>query len=140
MRTLSSGSTVFTKFVLPGGFIAVWPVWLLQVNDPRFGYLPCVLWALVSVFLVWWTAPIKKVALSGDRFVISNFRREISVPTTQLRRVYEDRWNRTPNVVLHFDPPTEFGPKVRIVVSWDFGKKELNRVASELRAIAAKNA
>src|ERR1700709_1765887 len=68
MEKLSSSITPFTKFVLPGGFLAAWPAWLYQIQDSRFGYLPAISWTVACVFLIWWTAPIKKVALGEDHF------------------------------------------------------------------------
>ncbi len=140
MESLSSSITPFTKFVLPGGFLATLPVWILKTHDPPFGYWPALFWAAACAFLVWWTAAIKKVSLRGDEFVVSNYRREIGVPVSSLVRVSADPWNRTPNIALFFDPPTSFGRKVRIIVPWDFERREFDRIAKILRQIVEKNA
>lgn len=140
MQPLSSSITPFTKFVLPGGFLAVLPVWIFLTQDPNFGYLPATFWTAICVFLVWWTLPIKKVSLRGDDFVVSNYRKEVSVPTSSLVRLSEDRWNRTPNIALFFDPPTSFGRKIRIVVPWDFRGRKFDQIAQTLHQIIEKNA
>ena len=137
MQSISSSITPFTKFILPGGFIAAWPAWLYQIQDPKFGYMPAVVWSAACVFLVWWTLPIKKVSVSADQFLISNYLREIRVPVTQLVKIGEDRGNRTPNIALFFDPPTAFGRKIRIVPP--FSRKEFDRIAQLLRGIIGKN-
>lgn len=77
--------------------------------------------------------------LDSERFLISNLRREISVPTTHLVKVSEVWWFRTPNMVLYFDPPTPLGRKVRVIVGWNFGKNSLGRLADEMREIVKKN-
>jgi hypothetical protein len=140
MQTLSSSITPFTKFVLPGGFLAALPLWIFQIQDPRFGCLPALSWAAACAFLVWWTAPIKKVSLRGDEFVISNYRREVVVPVSSLLKISEGAGNRTPNIALIFDPPTSMGRKVRIVVPWDFSRREFDRIAKILHQIIEKNA
>src|SRR6188768_101099 len=140
MQSLSSSITPFTKFVLPGGFLAALPAWIFQIQDPRFGYFPALCWAAACAILVWWTMPIKKVSLRGDEFIISNYRKEVVVPVSSLVKMSEDQGNRTPNIALFFEPPTSFGRKVRIVVPWDFGRHEFDRIAKTLRQIIEKNA
>jgi hypothetical protein len=140
MQRLSSSFTPFTKFLLPGGFLAAWPAWLFQIQDPRFGYLPAFFWTVACAFLLWWTLPIKKVSLCDGQFLISNYRREIRVPAAQLVKIREDRWNRTPNIALFFDPPTAFGRKIRIVPPYMvWSSREYNRVVQLLRGIIEEN-
>ncbi len=140
-QPLSSRMTPFSKFVLPGIFLAALPVWLFQIQDPKFGYVPAVFWTAACVFLLWWTMPIKQVSLRGDKFIVSNYLKEVSVPVSSLVRIREDRWNRTPNIALFFDPPTPFGRKIRIVVPWNFiGSREFDRIAKILHGIIENNA
>jgi hypothetical protein len=90
---------------------------------------------------LWWALPIKKVSLIGDHLRISNYRREIEVPVSQIRKIKRSRWNRTPNVTLFFDPPTPFGRKVRIVVLLDMAGEEVDRVIALIDcAIASPSA
>ncbi len=127
MQSLSSSITPFTKYVLPGAFLAALPVWILLIQNPKFGYFPAVFWAAACAFLVWWTTPIKKVSLRGDEFVVSNYLKEVPVPVSTLVKLREDRWNRTPNIALYFNPPTAFGRKIRIVVPWDFSRRGIQK-------------
>lgn len=130
--------TPVTKFALPGGFLVVSPTWILLGQDAPFGYWPAVFWTAACAFLVWWTLPIKKVVLRGTEFVVSNYLRDISVPVSTLVRINEDRENRTPNIAMYFDPPTAFGPKIRVVTP--MGQSEFDRIAGLLRDIIATNA
>jgi hypothetical protein len=132
--------TPVTKFVLPGGFLATLPIWLSAASDQRFGWIPAFAWAGTCVGLVWWTLPIKKVVLVGETFHISNYFREIEVPTDQLKRIAENPANRTPNITLFFEPSTAFGRKVRIVPPIELSSDEgFERVARVLRDIVSVN-
>jgi hypothetical protein len=132
VKVLSSSFTPITKFGAPGIFFALLPVWLLRMSERQFAWVPATLWICACIFIVWWTLPIKKVSLVGDRLLISNYWREIEVPVSQVSRICEDRWNRTPNISLFFDPPTHFGSKVRIVVG-GFDREEFDRVLALLQ-------
>jgi hypothetical protein len=139
MRRLSSGSTLFSKFVVPGIFIALIPVWIIIVHRGPYGSGLLIIWLLACAIHVYWGIGVKEVRLDSERFLISNLRREISVPTTHLVKVSEVWWFRTPNMVLYFDPPTPLGRKVRVIVGWNFGKNSLGRLADEMREIVKKN-
>jgi hypothetical protein len=140
MEKLSSSMTPFTKFVLPGGFLAAWPTWLYHIQDSRLGYVPAICWTVACAILLWWTAPIKKVELEEDHFLISNYLREIRVPVKWLSKIEEDQGNRTPNITLFFDPATAFGRKVRIVPLYTLWRDEkFTRVAQLLSKLAEKN-
>lgn len=131
MKELSSqaGST-FSKFVLPIGFFIVLPFWIYLVFVSRsVPWFVVAFWACALVFLLWMAIPIKRVWLNGDVFMISDFRRTIEVSASRLVRIKEERWNRTPNISLFFDPPTEFGRKVTIIVPWDHKRRQFDEVA-----------
>lgn len=139
MQLLSSSITPFTKFILPGLFIAGCPAWIAVAAHQQQMMVVAIIWHCGCAFLLWWTFPIKKVTLVDDHFVISNYRREIRVPTSQLVRVHEERWNRTPSITLFFDPPTSFGKKIRIIPSIElFSRREYDRVAELLRGMLGK--
>jgi hypothetical protein len=92
------------------------------------------------VILLWWTGPIKKVALEEDYFLISNYLREIRVPATWLAKIVEDQGNGTPNITLFFDPATAFGRKVRIVPPYTLWRdEEFTHVAQLLSKLLEKN-
>lgn len=126
---------ILAGFLIVGWFAAiiarskVWVVWL--------GVIPC----LGGVaFLVLWARSIKEVELHADRFRIRGCFDAIEVPTAHLESIEEHIWSRTPGLTLHFNPPTAFGPTIRILTPWELGSdQEFERVASALRAIVAQN-
>jgi hypothetical protein len=119
--------------------LGVIPIWVLGAPAHAFGWVPAVFWIVACSFIVWWTLPIKKVSLVGDSLLISNYWRDIEVPVPQISRIHEDRWNRTSNISLFFDPPTSLGSKVRIVIS-GFGEDEFDRVVGLLRCAIESHA
>lgn len=134
---MSSDFTVFSKFILPGLFLASWPVWLyVAIVRDGSAWWASVLCTVACVWLVLWSRPIKRVSVQGDCFVISNFFSVCSVPMAHLHHFDEDRHNRTPTITLHFDPPTKFGSRVRIVPPVDFlGHARFDGVSAYLRSV-----
>jgi hypothetical protein len=136
MKRLSSQMTPVSKFVLPGIFILTAPIWYVLAFKEKFGFIPAVMWTGFCVYLFWWSASIKGVELKGEVFTISNYRRSILVPTSHLVRITEDRFNRTPSICLYFDPPCEFGRKIRIIPPLDFmSRRSFDAVARTLYEI-----
>lgn len=64
--------------------------------------------------MLWWVWGIKQVDLKGGKFVIGNFLTAYEVPVDQLEKLSEHR-NRSPNIVLTFNPPTRFGREIRLI-------------------------
>lgn len=114
------------------------PMWIAVTQGSKSALIPAIVWFVVSGVILWWSWPIKKVALSGDRFLISNYWREIEVPVECLAAVEEHQFNRNPNICLFFDPPTAFGRKVRIIVPWSVSGDEVSRIAAVLRPFVQK--
>jgi hypothetical protein len=69
----------------------------------------------VCVFWLIWSWPIERVTVEGDYFVISNYFTSRRVPVTHLASITESYGFRPPTIVLHFEPPTPFGKRVRII-------------------------
>lgn len=134
---ISSEMTVFSKLILPGLFLGAWPMWLyLAISRGGSAWWPLAMWTAACTWLVLWSRPIKRVSVEGDCFVVSNFISSCAVPVAHLRHIDEDRHNRTPTITLHFDPPTRFGTRVRIVPPLDFwGHARFDEVSAYLRAL-----
>src|SRR5882757_2211984 len=141
MKTLSSTATPFTKFVLPGFFWLTLPVWIyLPHRIPSMGFFAPIFWGGACALLTWWAAPIKKVSLDEHYFAIGNYRREILVPISSFLKIREDRFNKTPNISLFFDPPTEFGRKIRLIPLHEiWSRREFDRISALLRNLVEKN-
>jgi hypothetical protein len=126
MRTLSSPSTFTAKFISPmvlntGLGAVVASLWVPHMWSDATGHGPVptwvraacvVVWVLLTAGSVWIAVRIKAVRLDGDVLVISNFRREIRVPLTDLLSV--SYWSATnPQVVsLTLRADTPFGRRI----------------------------
>jgi hypothetical protein len=75
-------------------------------------------------FIVRTCVPLKRVRLTQDTLLISNYWREIRVPLRDVHDVTESRWINIHPVTLHLRHPTAFGsrvvfmPKTRWFGSW----------------------
>jgi hypothetical protein len=138
---LSSAMTVFSKFILPGAFLGTWPIWFFgAVSDSGFTWFGAAMWTAACVWLVLWSRPIKFVTFGGDAFSISNYFSTRSVPASHLRRIEEDRHNRTPTITLYFEPPTDFGSRIRIVPpSGFFSRAAFDDVSLFLHSLLSAN-
>ena len=78
-------------------------------------YLLAGICVAASIGLLWWSLPIKEVWYRDGHFVISNYVREVTVPASHLSHIDESSMNRTPNILMFFNPPLPFGKKVRLI-------------------------
>lgn len=135
-RTISSAQTLLMKVVFPplwiGGFASATLAMFLQEpkppeampsapsaehrraapmpRDAKWGFLAATL--LGSAFIYWGCVRLKKVSLSDDSLIISNYLRSERVPLTELSKVTENVWINIHPVTLHFRNPTAFGSRV----------------------------
>ena len=118
-RTLSSAQTFWVKFVFPWiwillfgmGTFSLWTV--PHPNMPaEIPWIFLAAWLVGLVFTLWICADLKRVRMDQDTLYISNFRREIAVPLSEIDSVTENRWIRSHPVKIWFRHPTEFGDKV----------------------------
>jgi hypothetical protein len=141
MRYLTSGNVSFLhKFILPAAFLFTLPFWIngaLKHREPPF---PAIFWSCACGFFVWHALRIKQVSTKGDKFVIGNFFSTIEVPISHLSRVSGCRWNRTPTITLHFDPPTQMVAAVTMIPGGDFGRKKYDEVFHECTELARQAA
>ena len=141
MTRLSSYSTLFKKYLFP-----IIPLGMCVVccaighQKDRSAYILAGVLILGFAWIIWWARPIRFVSTDGEQFLITDLRRRISVPVSQLRYWTEDRHNRSPSICLYFDPPTEFGSKVRIISPTDwFSQVRFDAVAQHIAAITGQD-
>lgn len=140
MQRLSSQLSLVTKYLAPTlFFVAALIVLSGGLLKPDPGPWPAVLFTALSLFTLWWVWPIRTVTLGGEKFILSDLRRSCEVPVAHLVEIHEHRWNRTPNIVLIFDPPTPFGRKVRLVTPSSLFGGEFRRVADLLGGVLIAN-
>lgn len=145
-RTISSAQTFVMKFVLPviwlGGFGFITAVFF-GAGD-RFGHGPpppemrwlflvILLGGLLSIY--WWAVPLMRVVLTERELRISNFRREIVVPLSDIDQVTENRWISVHPVTVQFVRRTEFGHRIVFMpVARPFALFSSHPIVAELRA------
>lgn len=104
--------------------------------EMKWGFLAMTLAG--TALLYWGGMRLKRVAISGRSFVISNYLTTIQVPLSELDRVTENRWLNTHPVTLHFRRPTAFGTSVVFMpkIRW-FGLFSSHPVVEDIRAAVA---
>lgn len=154
LKRLSSSMTIIQKFIFPtlwiGGFgFGTLTLWLgamtgkngnLPPYDAKWGFL--LMWIAGSIFILWGCAGLKKVILTSDSLIVSNYFREITIPVEMIERVTENCWINIRPVTVHFRCTTDFGeritfmPKIKLfLLFW-----KSHPVIEELRqATASKN-
>ncbi len=79
------------------------------------------LWRLLllvpPILMVWSFAPLKYVAMDDTCLYVSNYRRELRIPLSQVVEVRERRGSRNAvrDVTIRLASPTEFGDKIRFI-------------------------
>ena len=118
-RVLSSGLTFFYKFVFStfwtGGFAAATLGLLLSPpKEPHANPWLFFLGGTVcgGLFLFWTCGRLKRVAVSRDALIVSNYLRTIRVPVSRVTQVSASRLMSPETIWLTFDPPTPFGRSV----------------------------
>jgi hypothetical protein len=135
-RTISSSQTFLVKFVFPvlwctvfgavtiGMGTGFFPGVRLPVLPPAMVWIFVIVWIAGAASWWWWGGQWKKVRLDETALYISNFRKEIRVPLTEIEEVTQNRWIKGQPVTIRFRTETGFGtritfmPKVRMLGFW----------------------
>lgn len=142
MEKLSSQLTFFYKFV----FTTVWPAAfgvaaLLASMQPaaraKGAHLQLLLvCALGSLFLWWFCSGLKQVDLDGDSLVVSNYRRRIRVPVSEISDVRQNRLLSLRPIRVTFKRDTEFGRSVVFMPPFTLNLLSEDPVAHRLRTLS----
>jgi len=79
-------------------------------------------WLLLSLFSLWWSLRLKRVAVDGETIRLSDFLTEASLPLGEILDVSENRWLKIHPVTIEFAGATPWGhavhfmPKIRFLV------------------------
>lgn len=95
METVSSSLTFFYKFIVTsvwfGGFGFGTVCMFLSRKPEAMRWQFAAAWAIGTTFLLLTCARLKRVKLDGATLVISNYRREITVPVSDIADVSKIR-------------------------------------------------
>lgn len=104
--------------------------------------------AAVVAAVIWWTvAPLKRLVLSGDDLLISNYRTEIRVPLTAVEAISGPSATNPRRYTVTFAEPTEFGRSFTFMppMVWSFNPwaeadevGELRRAWAEAQSVASR--
>lgn len=127
-RRLSSLQTFLAKFVYPGVFVIFSGFTLFNVitqkafNDKLFFSLwfSLLYWFAFFAFVYWICIPLKSVSVDDKFLYVSNFRKEISIPLSEIHDITEIVWINVHPVKIHLKSPSEFGDKIVFMPKFRF--------------------
>jgi hypothetical protein len=91
-----------------------------------------------TVLIYWWGVRLMRVAMTDSELRISNYRREIVVPLSDVDEVTENRWVNVHPVTVQFVRRTDFGHRIVFMPKRrPFPLFASHPIVAELRAAAA---
>lgn len=121
MKTISAAETVLYKFVFPaaGGVWALWWAVSLVVDGgartATYGWDGVALVALIVGLLTLHTRSLKRVRLTEDHILVSNYRREIAIPLRDVASARQMNLPVPPVVEIRLTGNSAFGEKIRFI-------------------------
>lgn len=118
-RELSSKQTFFLKIILPIFFIAIFTAAILVIvfSSKKGEILPIIIvFPLIGLFgisaMYFTVMRYKKVSIDDEFLYVSNYRKEIEIPVSNISDVTEIKWVRTRPITIHLKTESEFGRKI----------------------------
>jgi hypothetical protein len=147
-RTISSAQTFIMKCLFPvvwiSGFGFGTLVLFLGGFHGRENAAPpesmkwefLAIWIAGSAFIWWVCARLKKVQISNDSIIVSNFLKEIRIPFDQIIDVTENRWINIHPVTIHLRSATCFGSRIMFMPTKRLFGWRTHPIVGELRKLA----
>jgi hypothetical protein len=142
VKALSSSLTGLYKIGFPivfgGGFgLATMAMFAsdrpdLQAIRWKFGGA----WVFAIGVVLWTCVPLKRVLLDGATLVISNFRKEIRVPATEIEDVRQTLLLSSKPITVTFKRDTDFGRSITFIPPVSFRPFAEHRVVEDLRKLS----
>jgi hypothetical protein len=115
-ETVSSLLTFFYKFIFTsvwsGGFGLGTLATFLSPKPDATRWQFAAAWAIGTAFLLLTCARLKRVKLDGANLVISNYRRDVTVPVSEIADVRQNRLLNLRPVTITFKRQTSFGSAI----------------------------
>ena len=138
METVSSSLTFLYKFI----FTTVWSagfglgtVVIFLKRKPEAMQFAAA-WAMGTAFLLLTCARLKRVKFDGASLVISNYRRDITVPVSEIADVRQNRLLNLRPVIITFRKETPFGSVVTFMPRVSFRLFSEHDIVTRLRSLA----
>jgi len=113
---LSSKSTFFGKYIwAPIWILGYWPIAIacawnrLDWQGTIMLFIP---WLIMSIYFYYTLIRIKKVILSGSKFIVSNYRKEITIDISDIDSVGGSIFLNPELIWLNLKKDSEFGKKI----------------------------
>jgi hypothetical protein len=143
-RKLSSRQTAVAKFVIPAAIFAAAAALLAiffavpVLSDEPFTFGGALVSMVVAGFMVWWGfayVPLKTVSLDERNLLVSNYRKEIAVPLSEVEQVAEVKQFKQKLVVMSLKRSTEFGREIKFLPRAQVRLWKEHSVVGELRGL-----
>ena len=127
LRRISSAFTFPYKYLLPIGYVLgflsflVWGLPFPTGDRVAMWVFPLAVAAAVLTTIGFW--PIKRVLIDENSklLYVSNYRREIAIPFSEIADVTEFKWNDPRRITIHLRNESEFGKKIVFLGTYRFG-------------------
>jgi hypothetical protein len=151
MRSISSDQTFGAKYIVPVLVILIfdtaalslwwdpneWPMSLVHASTDPIRWVFAAVAVLLTVGSLWFGTRLKSVKLDDEALYVSNFRREIRVPLTEIDTVAVEGWSTSQVVAITFRSDTAFGRKIVFMPQLRFMTFSKPPVVGELQQLAA---
>jgi len=105
---------------------------------PEMKWLFLAILTVGGTFMYWWCGRLMRVVLTDRELRISNYRREIVVPLSDVDGVTENRWVNVHPVTVQFVRRTDFGHRIVFMPkARPFALFSSHPIVAELRAAVA---
>lgn len=147
-RTISSAQTFIMKFLFPVVWISGFGIGTLLLflggfhgrdnsappDSMKWEFLAA--WVAGSAFIWWGCARLKKVQISSDAIIVSNFLKELCIPFSEIIDVTENRWINIHPVTIHLRSDTCFGSRIMFMPTRRLFGWGRHPILGELRTLA----
>jgi hypothetical protein len=138
---ISSAWTPVYKFVFPAILLAGFLGFPVLSGEPWIWWglaSPVMLLSLVLYYL--FLAPLKVVRTDDEAFFVSNYRREVRIPFSQVDKITDNPRLNTKAITIHVRTKTEFGRKVIFMPTVDLSSfMSGHPMADELRDLVRRD-
>ena len=105
----------------------IWQAWFPLVFIPGF-----------LIFAFWYCVPLKKVSVANNTLYVSNYRKEIAIPLSEIADVRGNVFTEPQRVTICLSQPSEFGSKIVFMAKHRFFSFwSVHPVVDELKSLAA---
>jgi hypothetical protein len=140
-REISSTSIIAYRVITPvlcicsGAIFAVVALYNIA-KQPTFLLVCFAVWLVVSAYIIWFALNLKAVDIDDGFLYVSNYRKEIEIPLSQIESVHENFMERPKLITLKLSEPSEFGKEIAFIPPERFfGANRSHPLVKELKQI-----